>query len=122
MSLAVDADGQMRWLPAKFLHRPADGPATWRECRVRGYDSARRRFDVSYSADGAANGAGESASVSRIDLCFAAEDPFVFAKRVAAAHAARHAATDAIRYQLLIESMPSEELPPLEKVGEHPRR
>jgi len=27
--------------------------------------------------------------VLRINLCFAADDPFVFAKRVAAAHAAR---------------------------------
>ena len=37
------------------------------------------------------------------------------AQAMAAAHAARHAAADRIRYQLLIESMPSEELPPLEK-------
>ena len=85
------------------------------------HDAEKRAFRVVHAQDGPGS-AEQEAMVLRINLCFAADDPFVFAKRVAAAHAARHAATDAIRYQLLIESMPSEELPPLEKVGEHPRR
>jgi hypothetical protein len=42
----------------------------------------------------------------RIHLLFLSEDPFVFAKRVAAAHKARKEAEAIMRYHLYINSMP----------------
>lgn len=60
-------------------------------------------------------GSAGQASVSRINLCLSADDPFVFAKRVAAAHAARSAAQDRMCFNLFVDAMPAEELPPLEK-------
>ena len=82
MSLAMDTDGNMRWLPAKFLFQGSEdgGKAVWVDCRVTAYNSVTERFSVSYEHP--ASGADGEADVSRINLCFAAEDPFVFAKRV----------------------------------------
>jgi dynein heavy chain len=51
--------------------------------------------------------------VPRIDLCFSAEDPFVFARRHAEAHASRRRAESLLRYNLYIDSMPMEDIPPL---------
>lgn len=55
----------------------------------------------------------------RIRVCFQAEDPFVFAKRVAAAQRSRQHAEQLMRYQLAIESMPSEDVlvPSVEQVN-----
>ena len=50
-----------------------------------------------------------------VNLCYRAEDPFVFRDRVVAAHAAREAAEAQIRYQLFIDCMPTEEMTPMEK-------
>ena len=51
--------------------------------------------------------------VPRVRLYFAAEDPFVFAKRFADAHATRARAEALLRYSLYVDSMPMEDLPPL---------
>jgi hypothetical protein len=51
--------------------------------------------------------------VSRVDLCFTAEDPFVFARRHVDAHANRGHAESLLRYNLYIDCMPTEDIPPL---------
>ena len=51
--------------------------------------------------------------VPRVRLYFAAEDPFVFAKRYADASAGRARAESMLRYSLYIDSMPIEDLPPV---------
>ncbi|KAJ9531690.1 hypothetical protein QJQ45_021840, partial [Haematococcus lacustris] len=51
--------------------------------------------------------------VPRVNLCFAAEDPFVFAQRHAEAHASRLRAESLLRYHLYVDSMPVEDLAPL---------
>ena len=55
----------------------------------------------------------------RICICFHAEDPFVFARRVAAAQRGRQHAEQLMRYQLAIESMPSEDVlvPSVEQIN-----
>ncbi|KAJ3111551.1 Dynein heavy chain 1, axonemal [Phlyctochytrium bullatum] len=47
--------------------------------------------------------------MDRIDIMFLAEDPFNFARRVAAAHAARENAAFALGYHFCIDCMPTEE-------------
>lgn len=49
----------------------------------------------------------------RIGVCFKAEDPFVFAKRVGHAHSSRDRAQAALRYNLAVDCMPTEDIPPL---------
>ena len=72
-----------------MLHDAADGGrGRWVECRVLAHDAEKRAFRVVHAQDGPGS-AEQEAMVLRINLCFAADDPFVFAKRVAAAHAAR---------------------------------
>ena len=104
------------YLPALFLRPPAEGgkPALWTECHVQDYDEETQRFTVLYK-DGMGANAASSAECPRIDLCFRAEDPFIFTRRVVAAYAAREAAEAALRCHLYIECMPTEELPPIEK-------
>jgi len=51
--------------------------------------------------------------VPRVGLCFSAEDPFVFARRHVDAHANRARAESLLRYNLYIDCMPTEDIPPL---------
>ena len=127
MSLAVDeVTGATMWLPARYLsRRRSDGVGEWRSCRVVGHNGADRTWQVIDEGDGAVVGekpqawvdAHEDApstdvlpySVHRINLLFRAEDPFVFAARVAAAHSERQAALDTMRFELSIDCMPAQE-------------
>ena len=110
MALADDAgSGGPRGVPARFLHEGA-----WRECVVTSYDDESREFSLTYSE--APGAEVEEGTATRINICFAAEDPFVFARRVAAAHAARREALERMRFQLYVDAMPTDELLPLEKV------
>lgn len=51
--------------------------------------------------------------VPRVHLCFLVEDPFVFARRHADAYSARARAESMMRYNLYIDSMPTDDIPPL---------
>lgn len=55
-----------------------------------------------------------------LQVCFGAEDPAVFARRHAEAHRSRARAESLLRYNLYIDSMPTEDIPPLtnEQVGQ----
>ncbi|EFJ44217.1 dynein heavy chain 2, partial [Volvox carteri f. nagariensis] len=46
-------------------------------------------------------------------VCFSAEDPAVFARRYAEAHRSRARAESLLRYNLYIDSMPTDDIPPL---------
>lgn len=49
----------------------------------------------------------------RLDIVFAVEDPFMFAKRVAAAHKRRNDAAALMLYNLYVDCMPTEDAPSL---------
>jgi dynein heavy chain len=49
----------------------------------------------------------------RVQLCFAAEDPCIYAKRFAAAHASLAAAEVQLAFELCIDSMPVDDVPQL---------
>ncbi len=71
---------------------------------VTGFDAATNRFQVQWKSDGA------ECSIPRIRVLFAAENPFEFADRVAAAHRARRQGEANLRYSLYVDSMPTDEL------------
>jgi hypothetical protein len=73
-------------------------------CRVSTFDAASGVFSVAWDASGA------GAQVPRLSVCFAAEDPERFADRLVAAHRARRATLDAIRYNLYVDCMPTDDL------------
>lgn len=56
---------------------------------------------------------GEERWLPRIHICFQVEDPFSFAQRVAHAHAFRRSTEAQLRYNLYVDSMPIDEIPPL---------
>ena len=53
--------------------------------------------------------------VSRLEVCFAAENPFDFARRVADAFARRREAEEVLQYNLYVDAMPTEDVPPLDQ-------
>lgn len=62
---------------------------------------------------GASGSSGAPYWAPRIAVCFGAEDPALYAKRYAAAHAARGAAEALMSYELALDCMPTEGMPQL---------
>jgi len=75
---------------------------------VLSHDANDAKFVVKYKDTGVA------VKVYRIHLCFQAENPFLFAQRVAAAHQLRREFESQIRYALYVDNMPTDELSPLD--------
>jgi dynein heavy chain len=98
-------------IPARALQRTA-GAAEWARCVVTGVEAGAwgggesMNFTLTWGADAA----GGMAVLPRLEVCFDAEDPFIFAKRVAKAQAARINAEAVIRFNLYVDSMPTDEV------------
>ena len=60
------------------------------------------------------DGTTEKCELTRINLLFNAEDPRIFAQRVAKAHQERIYADSQIRYNFYIDNMPIQDLPELD--------
>ncbi|KAK9803422.1 hypothetical protein WJX72_010826 [[Myrmecia] bisecta] len=110
--------------PAKVAVYHDDGSCSWEDCAVTDYDEPSNAYLVEVVApaplqggDSTGGGAGPPHVVMqwvpRINLYFKAEDPFVFAKRVAAAHRSKAHAEALLRYHLCVDSMPTDDIPPL---------
>ena len=56
---------------------------------------------------------GTHASLPRTSICFLAESPTVFARRLGAAFSARRAAAADLRFALAVDCMPTDDAPPL---------
>ena len=52
--------------------------------------------------------------IHRIHICFDAEDPKQFVRRIAAAHRARSLVESAIKYSLVVDCMPTDDVPSLD--------
>ncbi|GLI62391.1 hypothetical protein VaNZ11_005010 [Volvox africanus] len=105
------------------------GPA-WVPCTVVDYNEAANAYGVMLHSGGA-TGSGEDVGagagpglgsprdaenvtwVPRVKVCFSAEDPALFARRHADAHRSRARAESLLRYNLYIDSMPTDDIPPL---------
>ena len=74
----------------------------WACCDLDGYEKMCRCQDKD-----------KTEWVSRVQLHFALEDPFILAKRIDAAYANRAETDSLLLYNLYIDSMPTEDIPPL---------
>ena len=108
MKLGINAKGEQCGLPAKVLFRNSDETASWLDAKVLSYDDKKQLFLVEW-----VNLAIKD-YVQRMEIVFAAENPFNFAKRIGAAHKLRKDAIDIFRYNLYIDCMPVDGLPALD--------
>lgn len=99
--------GRSHHVPAKGLFFDDDGRGHWRDCKVIDFNESEHRFIVSTDLS------PDPIRIAKVYLMFKSEDPFRFAKRVAAAHKARRIAESMIKYTLYIDNMPTDEIAPL---------
>lgn len=91
--------------PAKVVEVAASGRLEVTPCAALSYDAKTKLYTVEMSRS------GEIRAVPRVALCFSAEDPELFAARVATAHALRADAEDEITSELFSDCMPVDDLP-----------
>ena len=113
IQLGYNEDGKFEPVAGKGLWRDEEGRGHWRKVLVYKYDEERELFE------GVWDGTPEKCELTRINLLFDAEDPRIFAQRVAKAHKERMYADSQIRYNYFIDNMPTQELLELdtEQVG-----
>jgi hypothetical protein len=91
----------------------------WLPCTMVAYDDAALQFRVQLAASASASASGSPSadavlSVHRLCVLFDSEDPANFARRVANAHVSRRRFESYIRYSLYVDSMPIDEMQPLD--------
>jgi dynein heavy chain len=96
-------------IQGKSLWRDENGAGHWRKVLIYNYDDEKNIYEGIWE-DSTKN----KCEVSRINLLFDAEDPRIFAQRVAKAHRDRKFADSQIRYNLLALHMPTEDLQELD--------
>jgi dynein heavy chain len=95
------ATGQAAFpIPAAY----SDGPGATEQCQVTGFDPLSMNFTVRWDD-------GTEEDRHRLNVCVEGEDRFLYAKRFAAAHELRRKAEALIRYNLYVNSMPTDEAP-----------
>ena len=92
-------------IPGKALWKDENGAGHWRKVLIYKYDDEKDIYEGIWE-DSTKN----KCEVSRINLLFDAEDPRIFAQRVAKAHRDRKFADSQMRYNLLVLHMPTEDL------------
>ena len=75
-----DEDGNFNPVPGKGLYWESEDTGQWRDVLIHSYDVERGVFT------GVWDGTTEYVELTRINLLFNAEDPRIFAQRVAQAH------------------------------------
>ena len=103
----LSSDDTVAKLPAKVRKGPA-----WIDSVVEAYDADTQRWTARPIIS--QTELGEEMFVHRLNVLFAAEDPWNFADRVAAAHSARQIALVSIAYNLCVDCMPTADLGPLD--------
>lgn len=100
-------EGHHEFIPAIGLHRDGrdGGNFSWRPVLVNDYDPIKESFRGIWD-----DAARMFMELPKVNLLFKAEDPYLFAKRVACAHQQRTYAESLIRYNFYIDNMPTEEI------------
>lgn len=96
-----EVDGQMKGVPAHTVANDSTGALSWTACTVLKYDPDSQVYHC------IVNGRATPAAVPRVHLLFTAEDPRVFADRVAAAHKLRADTESELVYSLTVDCMPA---------------
>lgn len=101
--------------PATVATFAADGSVSWVDATVVDYDAAANRYLVQTAGSSSGDNAdgGALASIHRLHVCFKAEDPELFSRRMAEAYATRARAEALMRYHLCIDCMPTDDVPTL---------
>eukprot|EP00959_Pyramimonas_sp_CCMP1952_P123227 2576280-Pyramimonas_sp.AAC.1 len=88
------------------------GPPSWELGQICSGNAANNTYTCQLST-------GKMVEVPRIDVYFLAEDPFNFVERRVHAHTLRQDTESTLLYNLFVDSMPTEDIPPLtvEQVG-----
>ncbi|KAG2485619.1 hypothetical protein HYH03_015682 [Edaphochlamys debaryana] len=105
-----------------------DGSLAWAPCTVVDFSEGANLYGVALAPQREPTANGEPAAaptasaegeeqpvvwLPRVKVCFSAEDPALFARRHADAHRSRARAESLLRYNLYIDSMPTDDIPPL---------
>jgi hypothetical protein len=98
-------------IEGRGLRVDGQGLGRFEACAVMGLDAASGKFLVRWED---AETDDEYTVLSRIGLNFLAEDPFLFVARVVKAHEKRRQVEGDIRYSLYVDSMPTDEIQPLD--------
>ena len=96
-------------MPGKGFWKDAEGKGHWRNCLIYKYDEERNIYEGVWD-----DGTTEKCELTRINLLYNAEDPRIFAQRVAKAHQERIFADSQIRYNFFVDNMPIQDLPELD--------
>jgi len=107
----TDGEGNVK-TPARVAVTQMDGSVAWTPCVVLDFNEEENMYCVQ-TVEQFREQSMEMDWYPRILLHFQAEDPFVFSRRVGEAYAARARAMSMLRYSLYIDSMPTEDIPPL---------
>jgi dynein heavy chain, axonemal len=103
-----DVSGQCK-LAARALHSvDKSGRGTFRACVVTGVDTTTGMYHLTWCHSGLIS---QQSTLHRLHICFDAEDPRLFARRVGQAHTIRRLAEAELQYTRIIEHMPLADLP-----------
>ena len=104
-------DGKFEKIPGLSLQQSINDPDMyfWRPVLISSYDALRKVF-IGVWDDSSKN----LVETPKINLLVLAEDPYVFARRVAEAHSQRRIAECTIKYNFFIDNMPTEEIQTLD--------
>lgn len=102
----TDKDGKVVHVPARGLVLDRNGMGYWRDGTVLRWLEKERLYEFLPHEPSAT-----PVQLHRMHLCFKAEDPFNFARRVADAHRRRQEAEMQLLYNFYIDCMPVETLP-----------
>lgn len=95
--------------PALVAFRSGDGnEVEWKQCKVTEYSAGDNKYKCE-----PLDGSSDPLWMPRIFVHFLAEDPFLYSKRLARAVRERRQAEMFLRYNFYIDSMPTEDIPPL---------
>lgn len=109
ISFGYDEEGNFSPVPGKGLFKHKDGTGVWKPVLIHSYDSEREVFTGYWDEE-----ENTYTELTRINLLMNAEDPRIFAQRVAQAHEERQYADSQIRYNFFIDYMPQQQLPELD--------
>eukprot|EP00670_Eutreptiella_braarudii_P009176 CAMPEP_0174308690 /NCGR_PEP_ID=MMETSP0810-20121108/1920_1 /TAXON_ID=73025 ORGANISM="Eutreptiella gymnastica-like, Strain CCMP1594" /NCGR_SAMPLE_ID=MMETSP0810 /ASSEMBLY_ACC=CAM_ASM_000659 /LENGTH=1420 /DNA_ID=CAMNT_0015416091 /DNA_START=64 /DNA_END=4323 /DNA_ORIENTATION=- len=103
LALGQEPNGEFKYVPAIALRNDEVAHQKWQPCRVLDWNQQDHIVFVQWEEN------KKKVWLSRIHVMFKAENPKLFAQRVAAAHQLRKSTEAVLRYNLYVDSMPIQE-------------